>query len=128
MSDEISDFQSNGEPGTDEEPTPAEGVGFISDITSMYTYLNSLERPSLANEDLILEMEKVINAWLKQAQKEGWDDIIQDNLLDAAFTVSSLSWYIYSESSNRPPEFYKNLNVLKTALYLLLDDGSEVTT
>jgi hypothetical protein len=118
MSDEDPNPQGNSETGTDEEKPLPVGTDFTSDIKYMYTYLKSLKRPSSIDEDIITEMEERLNAWLDKAQEEGWEDILKDNLLDAATTASALAWY----GDNRPQEFYKDLNALKTTLSMFIED------
>ena len=88
----------------------------------MYTYLDSLESPSLVDDDVILEMEKALNAWLKKAEKEGWEGTDYDNLLDGATNASSLAWSIHNETNKRPQDFFISINALKTTLDLLRKD------
>jgi hypothetical protein len=122
MSDDDSGFDDTETPGIDEEFPLVDLSVFHSDIKSMYTYLDKLERPSLLIEEEIIEMETKLNYWLKKAEVDGWPVTMVDNLLEAASTASSLAWSIDNETNKRPTDFFKDVNALRSILYLLVED------
>jgi hypothetical protein len=113
----MSDFEDQ---ETDEE-SQISRTEFRPAISSMYAYLDSLERPSLLLEETILEMEAELTRLYKKGQAKGWEDVIVYNLLEAATIASSLAWSIDNEGDNRSKEFYRNFHALRTTLNLLLE-------
>lgn len=89
-------------------------------VSSMYTYLDSLERPSLLLEDVVLAMETELNNLYKKGQEEEWSEITLSNLLEAASIASSLAWSIENDGEKRSPEFFRNFHALRTTLSLLI--------